>query len=386
MNKRFVSLCLITILTLCSIPVMDITAATTKTAKETVTGAEVLEYVTENILEADEIEQTIAIQTYKFSTLRDFGYKAAVFGRLITNNGKEGGTLPLLVTKKRPQNRSYKYITAQQPSLYIVNITNTTLRKNVEYGIFQKDQERELDAFEKENCYYCQQVEDVFDNVSCLTEPDNYLKIKDDAVFYKYDLCDSEDEVVGVLFMEKNTNTPPKVEEPKDVLWIGDSRTVCMFSAGNDNINGQKFGNITVYGGWGLGIEFTKESLAAAGDNWETLVLTMGCNDAAQGQSFNSTYAPVLEELLAKGKKIILFGPGYIDESHLASVDVGKYTNANMQAWIAEELAWSAGKANLTFIDTTTPSKNWPLLESDGLHYVERPANTVLNWHKQYIH
>lgn len=169
-----------------------------------------------------------------------------------------------------------------------------------------------------------------------------------------------------------------------NMVFVGDSRTICMFSATGDNtIQGEDRDGIKVYAGWGEGFNFLESAVASAGE-FKTLITWIGCNDAGNGVSFSETYGPFYESLLEEDKNIVLFSVGRTDDRFLAEWDEG-YANSNMISFNNEMMSWSEEHENVTYVDAYAESWSWKLNPSDGIHYTPRPTTSVWEFIKKHI-
>lgn len=165
-------------------------------------------------------------------------------------------------------------------------------------------------------------------------------------------------------------------EVESDIVMVGDSRTICMFSSDSEEtISGEVHDGIRVYAGWGEGYDFLVESLEAA-EEFTTLVVWLGCNDAAKGGSFAGTYGALYDSLLEEGKQIVIANVGRTDDKYLAPGDEG-YVNSNMIAYNEQIAAWASEKEGVTFVDAYKASINWQLNKEDGIHYTPRPTTGI---------
>ncbi len=162
------------------------------------------------------------------------------------------------------------------------------------------------------------------------------------------------------------------------ILFIGDSRTVCCLKSDGGTVHNEVHDGVTVYAAWGLGYDFMRSSIAEYGDDYGTLAVWLGCNDAAKGKSFYDDYAGFYEELLAQGKKIILFNVGRTDDDCLAPGDEG-YCDYNMVEYNKTMSSWAQNRAGVTYVDVYSMSQNWLLNDEDGIHYWPRPTQDIWN-------
>jgi hypothetical protein len=184
----------------------------------------------------------------------------------------------------------------------------------------------------------------------------------------------------------KNPNNPDPgtVPQQKDlgrVIFVGDSRTVHMFRSGQGAIIGENKDGITVYALYGGVFNDTlQEALNKAGDNFDTLVSWMGANEEGQFGQYQSCY----EQLLAKGKTIIVCTVGPTDDTKLSAANASKYAEAKIQAYNSALTSWAASK-NVQVIDTYSYVKNNVQIDSDGIHYTPQPTTDIWNYIKSQL-
>ncbi len=173
--------------------------------------------------------------------------------------------------------------------------------------------------------------------------------------------------------------------ETHEIIFVGDSRTVCMFSStGSATISGDKHDDIRVYAKWGADYSYLVSAVSSAGD-FDVLAIWLGCNDAAQGKKFLNDYAGYLEVLLAQGKQIVIFNVGRTEDDYLKAGDEG-YVNPNMIAFNDSIYSWAHGRGNVQYVDIYPKSLSWALNTSDGIHYAPRPTTGIWNTLKAYLH
>lgn len=163
------------------------------------------------------------------------------------------------------------------------------------------------------------------------------------------------------------------------MLFIGDSRTVDIFTETDDRIMGDVHDNIIVYCVDGAQFKFMTDSIDTCGlDNFDTLVSWMGCNEFGDF----SQYGPYYDELLEKGKKIIVCTVGPTkDECLLNDVDYLYYPNANQIRYNNSLKEWAEGAGVrvidlYTYIDSVDTIYQDPM---DGIHYFPKPNPELWN-------
>ena len=177
----------------------------------------------------------------------------------------------------------------------------------------------------------------------------------------------------------KNPETP-KTPEKTDygrILFVGDSRTVDMFSADRDKILGEVYDGITVYAEDARSYTFLIETMSSAGtENFDTIISWMGCND--YGNFAN--YQPHYEGLLREGKRLILCTVGPTLDSGLANdFDKTHYLNDFQIAY--NSALWTWANANgVKVIDLYSYLANTTdvyLDPADGIHYQPKPTGAI---------
>lgn len=179
---------------------------------------------------------------------------------------------------------------------------------------------------------------------------------------------------------QPKTPETPKTPEKTDygrILFVGDSRTVDMFSADRDKILGEVYDGITVYAEDARSYTFLIETMSSAGtENFDTIISWMGCND--YGNFAN--YQPHYEGLLREGKRLILCTVGPTLDSGLANdFDKTHYLNDFQIAY--NSALWTWANANgVKVIDLYSYLANTTdvyLDPSDGIHYQPKPTGAI---------
>ena len=179
---------------------------------------------------------------------------------------------------------------------------------------------------------------------------------------------------------QPKTPETPKTPEKTDygrILFVGDSRTVDMFSADRDKILGEVYDGITVYAEDARSYTFLIETMSSAGtENFDTIISWMGCND--YGNFAN--YQPHYEGLLREGKRLILCTVGPTLDSGLANdFDKTHYLNDFQIAY--NSALWTWANANgvkvidlYSYLANTTDVYIDP---ADGIHYQPKPTGVI---------
>jgi len=179
---------------------------------------------------------------------------------------------------------------------------------------------------------------------------------------------------------QPKTPETPKTPEKTDygrILFVGDSRTVDMFSADRDKILGEVYDGITVYAEDARSYTFLIETMSSAGtENFDTIISWMGCND--YGNFAN--YQPHYEGLLREGKRLILCTVGPTLDSGLTNdFDKTHYLNDFQIAY--NSALWTWANANgVKVIDLYSYLANTTdvyLDPADGIHYQPKPTGAI---------
>ena len=388
-------------------------AATSKSGME-VKGVDVLNALNMYNISLDAYNQdyrpeiAVVIQTRAFASIRGNGNKAINYGLLLDRYGTEAGEKPELISKDNRAKDCYKYITNATPQEYVVTFTDSNEPKNT---LFQKNSD--YDAYLYQDCYFGYLAsKEIEDNISVningvLDETANAQYVDPYATYRVYVILDpTTEEGIGYFFVEKKaplaeqnpktsegggtnlvlpslTPLPPLNEghekaEPtssgSENIFIGDSRTIDMFSDTDNEMSGTEYDGYKVYAKHGYGFDYMKSTVESIGrENIGSLTTWMGANDAGDFSSYEQYY----EELLADGINLTLCTVGGTDDSHLASYDHPNYENSKMVAFNNSLQSW-ASSHGVSVIDTYTYCKNNCTLDTaDGIHYTPRPTNNI---------
>ena len=164
------------------------------------------------------------------------------------------------------------------------------------------------------------------------------------------------------------------------MLFVGDSRTVDIFTAENDGVLGEVHDGIMVYAHDYDTYKAMNEYINEYGvDNFDTLVTWMGCNSYGDFSHYQECY----DDLLARGKKIIVCTIGPTADEYLASdFDRENYTNEREIQFNNSLTDW-AKKKGVKVIDLYSYiSKSSTVAPSpaDGIHYYPQPTTELWNY------
>ena len=166
------------------------------------------------------------------------------------------------------------------------------------------------------------------------------------------------------------------------ILYVGDSRSVDMFSGDVSEILGQKIDGMMVYCKDGAAYKDMVPWIESYGiDNFDTLVTWMGCNNFGDFSQYEVYY----DSLLEKGKTIVAgtVGPT-VDECLLIDVDYLYYPNANQIKYNNSLVAW-AKERGVKIIDLYSYISNSSTVYAspeDGIHYFPQPTTELWNYIK----
>ena len=161
------------------------------------------------------------------------------------------------------------------------------------------------------------------------------------------------------------------------ILFIGDSRSVDMFSADQSGIFGEVHDGITVYAEDARNYTFLIETIGQYDTaNFDTLVSWMGCNDYGD---FGS-YQPHYEGLLREGKNIVLCTVGPTLDTALANdFDRTHYINDLQIAYNNSLIAWANvnGVKVIDLYSYISNSSDISIASEDGIHYQPKPTSAI---------
>ncbi len=169
------------------------------------------------------------------------------------------------------------------------------------------------------------------------------------------------------------------IYENIDVLFIGDSRTVDMFSAEKSEIRGKVYNNITVYAKDGGTYAYMRDTLKKVNLNkYDVIVSWMGANDHGNFDKYESYYKKLNKK---KDLNLVLCTIGYSDNSKLGDLGDCLYYNDGIMQRYNEGLTKWAKKNDVTTIDLYKFTKcNIDARDNNGVHYVPNPTTEIWNY------
>lgn len=178
----------------------------------------------------------------------------------------------------------------------------------------------------------------------------------------------SEEEVA-----QQQVQIPSKPDYGR-ILFVGDSRTVDIFSESASELSAYSAGNVVVYARDASNHNYLIDTVNAYGfDNFDTLVSWMGANDYGDFASYEGFY----DSVLASGKTLILCTVGPTDDNCLAADDRPYYDNERIVSFNVALNAW-ASKHGVKVIDLYTyVSNNVTIDAADGIHYGPKPTSNI---------
>ncbi len=165
------------------------------------------------------------------------------------------------------------------------------------------------------------------------------------------------------------------------ILFVGDSRTVDMFSADEWELRNLQSDGMSVYCQNSCDFSFLVEVVDEYGvDNFDTLVSWMGCNDRGDF----SQYGPYYDQLIAQGKKVVVCTVGPTQDEYLnkGNGDSINYVDANQVKYNDALKAWAKGQG-VKVIDLYTfisKSKTITISTEDGIHYFPQPTTELWSY------
>ena len=183
--------------------------------------------------------------------------------------------------------------------------------------------------------------------------------------------------VITANAADSESITEQTIDENLKVLFIGDSRTVDMFSAKKSEINGKVYDNITVYARDGATYGYFKSILKKVNlKNYDVVVSWMGANDHGHFEKYSSYYKKLNKK---KNIHLILCTLGYSDNSKLGDIgDCLYYNDGIMQRFNQGLTKWAKKNKVETINLYSYTKKHIAARENNGVHYV--PSPTVELW------
>ena len=160
-------------------------------------------------------------------------------------------------------------------------------------------------------------------------------------------------------------------------LYIGDSRSVDLFSATAEAIFGEVHNDVVVCALNGGKVTFLNEVINHSDlSDYDTIVTWMGCNDFGAFKPYTKIY----NRLVSKGKKLVLcsVGPtdyGCLDEGGQALMNDGIISGFNFQL-----KSWANKKNVKTVPMYEYVSKHVAIDHRDGVHYSPKPNKSMWNY------
>ena len=176
------------------------------------------------------------------------------------------------------------------------------------------------------------------------------------------------------------TPKAPQTDGYGRMIFVGDSRTVDLFSADADEIWGDVHNDIPVFCKNGCQFDYMVNAINSYGiDNFDTLVSWMGCNEFGNF----SPYGPYYDQLLGQGKNIVVctVGPTQ-DEYLLDDMDWYYYPNQNQINYNTALRSW-ANSRGVKIIDLYSYINDHSSVypdPKDGIHYLPQPTTEVWNY------
>ena len=191
--------------------------------------------------------------------------------------------------------------------------------------------------------------------------------------FAAFDFCTT----ITANAADTDDYTEQAINENLKVLFIGDSRTVDMFSAKKSEINGKVYNNITVYAKDGATYGYFKSVLKKVNlKEYDVVVSWMGANDHGHFEKYSSYYKKLNKK---KNVHLILCTLGYSDNSKLGDLGDCLYYNDGIMQRFNQGLTKFAKKNKVETINLYSYTKRHiAARENNGVHYV--PSPTVKLW------
>ncbi|WP_029323903.1 SGNH/GDSL hydrolase family protein [Butyrivibrio sp. AE3004] len=169
------------------------------------------------------------------------------------------------------------------------------------------------------------------------------------------------------------------IDENVKVLFIGDSRTVDMFSAEKSEINGKVYNNITVYAQDGATCGYLKKTLKKVDlKKYDVVVSWMGANDHGNFDKYSSLYKKLNKK---KDLNLVLCTIGFSDNGKLGDLGDCLYYNDGIMQRFNKGLNKWAKKNDVETINLYSyTKKHVRARDNNGVHYVPNPTVDLWNY------
>ena len=177
----------------------------------------------------------------------------------------------------------------------------------------------------------------------------------------------------GILFFSPDSSFMSKAEtDDLRILFIGDSRTVDMFSSKEHEIKGEEYDNITVYAKDGATYSYMTKTLKKVNvRNYDIVVTWMGTNDHGNFTKYGNYY----KKLKKKNVNLLLCTLGYSDNNRLGDEGDHLYYNDGIMQKFNKQLTKWAKKNEVKTINLYSyTKKKLKTRENNGVHYVPCPT------------
>ncbi len=162
------------------------------------------------------------------------------------------------------------------------------------------------------------------------------------------------------------------------VLFIGDSRTVDMFSGKKTKLKGKVKNNITVYALDGADCADMVQILDDVDlDDYDVVVTWMGTNDKGDFSSYIEPY----NRLRKRGIKLILCTVGFTDTSKIEDEEDIEFYSNDLVKQYNSALKKYAQKNGIGIIDLYKYTEHHIRIQShNGIHYSPKPTKKLWNY------
>lgn len=159
-------------------------------------------------------------------------------------------------------------------------------------------------------------------------------------------------------------------------LFIGDSRSVDIFSAGATGILGEVHNNVVVCALNGGNVNFMNEVVNNSDLNdYDTIITWMGCNDYGVFKPYKKNYS----KLVSQGKKLVLCTVGASSDQNIRPELRSLFGNGVISGFNSQLKKWAKKKKVKTIPLYEYVQKNMAFDAKDGVHYSSK-TNKAL-WH-----
>ncbi len=160
-------------------------------------------------------------------------------------------------------------------------------------------------------------------------------------------------------------------------LFIGDSRSVDIFSGSESSILGEVHDDIVVCAMNSAKIFFMKDVLKNSDlSDYDTIITWMGANDYGAFNPYKKNYS----KLVSSGKKLVLCTVGASGDQYMPPQDLPYFGNGVINSFNSQLKKWAKKKKVDTIPLFEYVQKNVHVDSKDGVHYSPKPNKNIWNY------